>query len=235
MSADVEQIDPTKPTIITVLGRKGSGKSVLAAAYWDSYPFDELCLDPTRDAITGPGCTLVSELPHRFPAPDTENGRTRTKLVWRGDPGADNYVDELDRAVSLALNNPAGRTLLWIDERGEFTVNPGPGMRRALNQSRHYGLSILSCGPRALKIDPLLISNADYLFIFDLPGVRDRKHVAETIGIEDWRELSRAIAELPEFGYLRWDQKHREMTEWPPLPAWYVRQLERGAPVAAAA
>lgn len=225
--ADVDEpIDPRKPLIVTVLGRKGTGKSILAAGFWDSYPYDEICLDVTRDAVVGPGCNYVHELPGRFPAPDTEAGRTRTKLVYQPDPGSATYDEDLDRAVSLALENPRGKCLLWIDERGEFTVRPGPGMRRALNQSRHWGLSILSCGPRAVQFDPLLLSNADYLFIFDLPGVHDRKRVADTIGVAEG-SLSEAIFALPEHGYLRWDASRRSMVEFPPLPADYVAKLQR--------
>lgn len=224
-----EGIDPTKPTIITVLGRKKTGKSVLAAGYWDSYPYDEIAIDVTRDALVGPGCVKVAELPARFPPPDVDAGRTRTKIVFQPDPGSATYEDDLDRAVSLALTNPRKRCLLWIDERGEFTVRPGPAMRRALNQSRHWGLSILSCGPRAVGFDPLLLSNADYLFVFDLPGIHDRRRVAETIGVDE-KALSKAIFALPEHGYLRWDAGAREMVEFPPLPRDYVRRLMRATP-----
>lgn len=234
MADSAEQIDPRKPTIVTILGRKGSGKSILAAGYWDSYPFDELVIDVTRDAIVGPGCTFLSELPSKFPEPDRDHGRTRSKLVFQPDPGGASYDDDLDRAVSLALNNPRGRALLWIDERGEFTVRPGPGMRRALNQSRHYGLSILSCGPRAVNIDPLLIGNADYLFIFQLPGIHDRRRIAETIGVPE-DQLSRAIFALEPYEYLRWDQGNREMIQFPPLPAEYVTRLMRANSNATAA
>lgn len=228
---EIAAIDPRAPLIVTVLGRKGTGKSILAAAFWDTYPYDELCLDVTRDAVVGPGCTFVSELPASFPVPDTDAGRTRTKLVWRGDPGSDSYEDELDRAVTLALGNPRGHTLLWIDERGEFTAQPGPGMRRAVNQSRHWGLTILSCGPRAVNIHPLLIGNADYLFLFDLPTIHDRRRVAETIGVDlNW--LTAAIFALPPHGYLRWDSNRRDMIEFPPLPADYVRRLQRSTVVA---
>lgn len=224
--AEIAEIDPRAPLIVTVLGRKGTGKSVLAAFFFDSYPYDELCIDVTRDAIVGPGCTFVSELPSSFPAPHPDSGRTRTKLVWRPDPGSATYEDELDRAVSLALGNPRGHTLLWIDERGEFTAQPGPGMRRAVNQSRHWGLTILSCGPRAVGIHPLLIGNADYLFLFDLPTIHDRRRVAETIGVElDW--LTQAIHGLGPHEYLRWDAARRDMVQFPALPAQDVRRLER--------
>lgn len=231
MAEEFDGIDPTKPTIITILGRKRSGKSVLAAGFWDSYPYDEIVLDVTRDAIVGPGCQYISTLPAKFPAPNTSAGLTRTKLVFQPDPGSDTYADDLDKAVQLALTNPRKRCQVWIDERGEFTVRPGPGMRRALQQSRHWGLSILSCGPRALGFDPLLLSNADYLFLFDLPGIHDRRRVAETIGVDEG-PLSQAIFALPQHGFLMWDAAHRTMIEYPPLPADYVRRLMRATPPA---
>lgn len=225
----IEPVDPRKPTIITVIGRKGSGKSIIAASFWQSWPWDGICIDVTRDALVGPAARNVSEIPDRFPQP--EEGETRTLLNFQPDPGDASYLEDLDRAVGLAVHNPRRKTLLWIDERGEFTVHPGPYMKRALNQSRHWGLSLMTCGPRAVSIDPLLIGQADYLYVFDLPTLSDRRRIADTIGV-DLAELTRAIFALPKHGYLRWDSANRDMVEFPPLPNDYVAQLRRGTPSA---
>jgi len=217
----VATLDPRRPHIITIVGRKRSGKSVLASRLWATYPYDRICIDPTHDADVGDlerdHIIRVHELPSRWPLPD--EGQRRVSIDYRPDAGSDTYVDDLDRAAGMAFLNPRGRCLLWIDEVGEITNanRTGPHMRRVLTQSRHRGLSLLSCGPRSVDVNPLLISQADYLYIFDLPGVHDRRRIADTIGVDE-RALSAAIFALPEHGYLRWDAGTRDMVEFPPLP-----------------
>lgn len=219
--APIATLDPRRPHIITIVGRKRSGKSVLASRLWASYPYDRICIDPTHDADVGDierqHITRVHELPARWPLPD--EGQSRVSIDYRPDAGADTYVDDLDRAAGMAFLNPRGHCMLWIDEIGEITTasRTGPHMRRVLTQSRHRGVTLLSCGPRAKGVNPLLFSQADYLYIFDLPGVLDRQRIAETIGVDE-KALSAAIFGLPEHGYLRWDATTRDMTEWPPLP-----------------
>jgi hypothetical protein len=67
----------------------------------------------------------------------------------------------------------------------------------------------------------LVISQADYLYVFDLPNPKDRERVAAVAGIAP-RELDEAVHALPQYGHLRYEADTGELVEFPPLP--------RGAP-----
>jgi hypothetical protein len=84
------------------------------------------------------------------------------------------------------------------------------------------------CGPRARDIDPLVLHQADWVYLFDLPHPYDRDAVAGTVG---WKpaELAAALDELPPYGYLRWDVAAHELVEFPPLPAPHRSAAARAA------
>lgn len=210
------QLDGRKATHIAIVGRKGSGKSVLARRFWETYPYDRLVIDPTGDVDPGDPKTLnlTSPLPRRWPAKLDDRRQT---LRFAADPGSPTYEDDLDRAAGLAFGH--GNCLLWVDEVGELTRanKTAPAMRRILHQSRHRRLSTLFCGPRPIDINPLVISQADYLAIFHLPNPADRKRCADTMGY-DLAELEEAHDLLDEHGYLWWDAVHRELEVRPPIP-----------------
>lgn len=214
------ELDPHKAHHITCVGRKGSGKSVLAHMIWDSYPKDRLVIDPTGDVDTTdprtgkPAEDLHVPLPLRWPS--NLNGE-RTTLRFHPDPGSATYEDDMDAAVQLAFGK--GDCLLWVDEVGELTNanRTPPAMRRVLHQARHRRLSTLFCGPRPIDINPLVISQADYLAVFELPNPADRKRIADNIGYE-LGHLEEAHAQLAEHGYLWWDARARELEVCDPIP-----------------
>lgn len=218
-------VDPRKPTIATVLGKKGSGKSVLARRLWETYPFDRLAIDPHNDLHAEDVKQLREPLPSRFPAPLTDAGEpVRASFRYVPDMGSKTHQDDMDRAVGVAMNNRGRRTLLWLDEVGDLTsasYTP-PWMRRALHTSRHRDLSMVMCGPRAIDINPLVLSQADRVYIFDLPSVRDRERVAGTIGYPA-KDFDAAVHGLGKFEFLMWDGD--ELVHFPPLPVTH-RTLE---------
>lgn len=217
MSVIESRIDPRQSNYITILGRKGSGKSYLAARLWETWPYDRLAIDPTGDARVGDDVERLEDpLPIRWPAlPDKER---RSSLHYVPDVGSATYSDDLDRAVGLAFGR--GRCLMWLDEVGELTRanRTPPNMRRFLHQGRHKRISALMCGPRPIDVDPLVISQADYVYLFHLPHPRDKERVAGCIGIKP-DELAAAIDALGEHCYLRYDARTRDLVEFPPLPA----------------
>lgn len=214
------ELDPSRATHIFVCGRKGTGKSELARAFWTSYPYDRLVIDPTGDVDPGDDRARLLEdpLPTRWPASLGREGE-RLTLVHRPDVGSDTYRDDMDRAAGLAFSH--GRTLLWVDEVGELTSanSTPPAMRRVLHQSRHRRLSTLFCGPRPIDINPLVISQADYVACFDLPNPKDRARVADNTGLE-LRTFEAALAKATrtEHGFVWWDARGRRLLIMPPLP-----------------
>jgi hypothetical protein len=220
------QLDPTKPNHITIVGRKGSGKSVLARRFWAGWPGDRLVIDPTGDVDAGEDAErLELPLPSRWPnnpLGDLEavGGKPkRSTLRYVPDMGASTYVDDMDRAVGLAFTK--GHALLWVDEVGELTnaSSTPPHVRRLLHQSRHRKLSMLFCGPRPMDINPLVMSQADYIAVFRLPNPADRKRIADVTGL-DLGELEDALAEAVsvDHGYVWYDVVAEELLICPPLP-----------------
>lgn len=209
------QLDPSKSNFVTIVGRKGSGKSELAARLWDGYPFDRLALDPTGDARVGFGVTeLHAPLPARWPA-DLQNRRVSLRFV--PDPGSPTYGDDLDRACGLAFRHR--RVMLWIDEVGELTRTgkTAPNFARILQQGRHRDITLLCCGPRPMTIDPLVVAQADYVYVFQLPNPADRRRVADVIGY-DPKDFDAAVNALAQYEYLRWDSREQELIHFPPIP-----------------
>jgi hypothetical protein len=212
-------IDPDKGSQIFATGRKGQGKSVLLRHLFDSFPYDRLVIDPTGDVRADltrdrmPFTALTDPLPVRLPVDLDGNSQT---FVYVPDPGDPAYLDNIDRAIGLALLN--GKTCLWIDEVGEVTrsgVTP-PNMRRALHHGRHKQLTLMLAGPRPIDVNPLCISQADHDFVFHLPNPADRKRVAENIG---WppKAFDAAVHDLGDHEFLWWCTKTQELTHLPAL------------------
>ncbi len=213
------RIDPRKPHQIVICGRRGQGKSELAYRFWETWPYDRLVIDVTGDVgrVHPEEHThdLVDPLPARWPGGATNDERVSLRYV--PDPGSPTYRDDMDRAVGLAYAHR--RTLLWVEEIGE--VAPAnrtlPHMRRALHQGRHRDLTLMVTGPRPMDIDPLVLANADYVYVFDLPNPDDRKRIADAIGF-DRSELDAGVAGLEDHGYLRFDASAHELIDCPPIP-----------------
>jgi hypothetical protein len=221
--------DPHKPVQITVVGRKGSGKTEIAYLFFDSYPFDRMAIDPNGD-LKMPEDTLELELPlpTRWPGEAWQRafgeGRERKQQTLRFVPDfyEPTYVGDMDRAVGIAFQHR--RTCLFFDEchEGAPSNQTPPHMRRALRQGRHADLTLILATPRPMTVDPLVLAQADWVYVFDLPNPNDRKRVAETIGW-DPRDFSDAVESLPEFGYLRYDSAKKDLAKFPPLPAHVIR------------
>ncbi|MBU6429084.1 MAG: hypothetical protein KGR26_08755 [Cyanobacteria bacterium REEB65] len=206
-----QRLDPTKPKFISIFGMKGSGKSVLAEAYWRSWPYSCLSIDPTGDFNAGDRDieVLHDPLPNRLTMPD--KGK-RTRWVYRPDPGSATYEDDLDRAVGLAFRTPKDHPfLLQIDEIAEVTsaTRTGPNMRRVLHQHRHQGLFVICCGPRTKDINPLVLSQADYAMFFRMPHELDQDRAAQICGISR-QQFTEAMRALPPYHYLRYDSRPDE-------------------------
>ena len=228
-------IDPTKNQLLLFVGRKGSGKSQMAREVFRHWAgVTKLVIDPTGDADPGSPrkagqperyaddlgtVKLPAQLPKELPPrrPNEPPGTYR----WIANPQSPTYADDLDRAVGLGLFPRDRRTLLWIDEAGEVfpSGRTGPHARTLLQQSRHWHTSALICCPRPVTVDPLVLAQADRVFMFDVPAVADRQRLADTLG---WphRELVSLLNEvraLP-YHYLMFVTAEHRMYVCPPIP-----------------
>jgi len=198
-------------------GKKGSGKSELAKMLYRTYPYDRLAIDPTHDLTDlGADVETIDELPGRFPVDDDGE---RVSLRYTPDIGSPTYNDDLDRAVGLALYHPNRRCFLLADEIADLTTasKTPPHMRRALAWGRHKNLHLAMCNPRPKDVNPLVISQADFVYVFRIPHPLDQERVAACIG---WPpgEFAERVQALDQYEYLRYDALNEELTHWPPLP-----------------
>lgn len=201
--------DADKGRYLFASGKKGSGKSVLVRRYWDGYPYDKIVIDPTKDVredLRNSGVEFVSltdPLPVRLPKPAGREGEPHI-YVFCPDMGSPTAIDDMDRVTGLALAN--GKTGLWIDEIGAYSKagQTPPNLARALHYGRHDQLTLLMAGPRPKNIDPLCISQADYVATFHTPNPMDRERIADNVGIPRG-EFDDALDELGRFEYLWFD------------------------------
>ena len=219
-------IDPSADSqIILAVGRKGSGKSESARTFFRSWPgIDRLVVDITGDADPGDDLNpvILRELPTRLPPRPPDERHTPRTFRWIADPTAPTFLDDVDRAIGLGLYPKDQQILLWIDEAGEVfkAGQVGPNGRTALHQNRHFKVPMLLCCPRPKGIDPLCVSQADRVLIYDLPHPLDRARISENIGIPP-RVLDRELDETRRRGphwFTMYVAAEHQLYRCPPLP-----------------
>jgi hypothetical protein len=215
--------DPRQSLFIFASGKKGSGKSHLARAWFDSYPFDRMVIDPTNDVRTdlrADGVEFVDldqdTLPVKFPASLDEN-KPYVTCVLAPDMGSATAVDDMDRAVGLCLRDRP--TLLWCDEFGSLTTShkTPPNTRRSLHHGRHHFLTLIIACPRPSQIDPLAISQSDLCYTFRTPNKYDRERIANEIGFNE-AEFTAINNDLQLHWHTLYDARDDQLSVMPPLP-----------------
>ena len=244
-------LDPDRPYFAVCLGRKGSGKSVMATLLFIGYPYDRVVIDVAGD--DGPAGILpdgeevidlhgtVDTLPRRWPEHLRRDGRRMT-LRYVPDAGSPTYVEDMDAIVALAYHT--GRVALLVHEVHQLApVNISPeknkATQRLLQMGRHRRITFIACGPRPKKTDGLVLSQADLVYVFDVPNPTDRRRIAEEIG---WppRELDAGVHDLGPHEYLRHDANEPKpptddvpdlrLTHWDALPPEVVDLVHRHRP-----
>jgi len=231
--------------IIVAVGKKRSGKSVMVLSLFRTYPWDRVVIDVAGDdGPHGAGAIeirgAVQDIPSAWSRAWNLDGKAAL-VRYVPDPGSPTYLADMDAMVALALRRgqQTGHCGLLIHEGGEVAPSnrTPPNMRRALMQSRHQGLSMFIAMPRALSVDPLIIGQADVVYVFDLPNPDDRKRVANSIGM-DPLDFELAWRELEAHEYLRYDSNEprppngaadTRMLHFPPLPRARVESVLRWA------
>lgn len=238
------EIDMSNGAIIDCIGKKRSGKSVMASLLMQSFPGDVIVIDPAGDdGPTGPDVVewrgTVETLPGEFPEYARKQKGQRVILHYVPDPGSPTELQDMDAVVGVAMEHSTKDVpaMLVIHETGR--VMPAgrtpPHVRRYLNHNRHRGLVGVNCMPRPKTVDPLVVTQADLLYVFTLPHPDDRKRIAEETGT-DPRQLDDALDHLRPHGYLRIDTNWAEadatdeddgpVTDWPGLPEDVVRMVK---------
>jgi hypothetical protein len=210
--------DPRKAQQIAIVGKKGEGKTELGFLLFDSYPGPKIAIDPNGD-LKMPEHTLelAAPLPTKWPAPGDFPDPERQVARFVPDFGTNTYETEIDEALGLAYGHRGVCT--FVDEcHAAFPAGrTGPHARRCLRQGRHHDLTQINADLRPMLLDPLVLANADWVYVFKLKNPADRKRVAESIGWEP-HDFDDAVQALGPHEYLRYDDAIDDLAHFPALP-----------------
>jgi hypothetical protein len=183
-------IDPSRNQILLFVGRKGSGKSAAAREHFRGWPgADRLVIDINGDADPGDDMNATVLRGPLVQLPPRQDEKVPETYRWIADPQHESFYEDVDKALGAGLYPRARHVVMWLDEAGEGlrAGRTGPNGRTWLHQSRHFNASGILCCPRPKGIDPLALSQADRVLMFDVPHPLDRARLAEGIGIEPAR------------------------------------------------
>lgn len=227
---DGRAIDPHAGRILVFLGKKGSGKSIMAMSFAMNYPYDLVVIDVAGDdgpegpdVVTFSGTLADGTIPTTWPEHrrlfDDHGRPIRMILRFIPDPGSKTFLEDCDAVVGLAMKHGEktqraaggrGGCGLLVHEIGVIAPanQTQPNMRRFLMANRHAGVTGFLCGPRSMAMDTLILAQADLVYTFEMKGVRDRQRIAESVG---WNvvEFHEAVLELGPHEYLRYDNNEQ--------------------------
>lgn len=223
---DSGELDPSTPVHIVCLGKKNSGKSVVARVIADSWPGDLLVVDVNGTIAPHDDWVEFRHVPSSWPD-EKRDGDEPLVVHYIPDMSAENAIEDIDRMLAIAYEK--GEILVWVDEAGVVArSNAVPRYtRQILHQGRHRRVSSIWCSPRAVSMDTLVVAQADLVYIFTMPSPSDKQRVADTIGW-DVRDFSDAVAGLKQHEFLLFDAladppeegaADMRLVHYPPLPA----------------
>lgn len=203
--------DWSQGIIATCFGKKRSGKSVMGRVLFDAYPYDRVVIsanpgdgphaDPEKDIFLIRG--TVDTLPTEWPEDLRRDGRRMT-LRYEPDPGSPSVLEDCDHVLGMIRRH--GHTGLLVHEVGLIAPSGKvpPHMKRLLHTNRHDGVSMILCGPRPITVDPLVLGQADLVYVFEMQVDADRRRIADTVG---WRydDLAAELDGLGRHEYLLFD------------------------------
>lgn len=201
-------IDPTRGVIITCVGKKRSGKSIVGLLFFRAYPGDKVVIDVAGDdgpvgedviTIEGEGEDLSPHWPEHL-----RDGEKPMILRYVPDPASETYLEDMDTIVGMAMEHGDCCVLVHEIQALAPAGRTPPHMRRLLMHNRHQRVTAIFCGPRSQSIDVLVLQQSDLIYTFELQGVGDRERIAENIG---WnvREFHDAVLALGRHEHLVFD------------------------------
>lgn len=205
------EIDPKRGILATFVGKKRSGKSVMALLFFMRYPGDKIVIDVAGDdgpvgpdVVTLTGTVAEGNMPGRLPTL-MRDGKKPMIFRYVPDAGSKTFIDDMDHIVGLALDH--GQCCILIHEMGVLAEAGKTRVhtRRLLMHNRHNGATTgLFCAPRTVTVDPLVLQQSDLVYTFELQGVADRKRIAESIG---WnvKDFDESVHDLGPHEYLLFD------------------------------
>ena len=148
-------------------------------------------------------------------------------------------IADIDHMLGLAWVK--GDVCILIHETGIVARSNrvGRNMLRIVQSNRHQRITCLFCAPRAVTMEPLVVGQADVLYVFALPSKYDQQRVADQVGW-DVEEFAVLVKDLRQYEYLRVDTNENQpdddaepdmrIVHFDPLPPVVIRQLKSLTP-----
>lgn len=186
---------------VTIFGKTGSGKSTLARLILRHYSRAVL-VDPKGRAALDDWPIVYGSAAFSATWPATP------RVIVRPGPGEDRR-DWLNKIMWLIWST--GETGVCLDETiGVVDANRGSsGLDAVWSQGRELGITALVCTQRPSKIPPVIISEAEHVFVFRLNRADDRDAVSDTIGPYQTQPAEHS------FSY--WSERLTAAVDCPPL------------------
>lgn len=171
-------VTPGRTSRAIAVGATGTGKSTLEKGVLRAMPY-VLAIDPKPSlGMPGhlPGFTLC-----RTPMELRDQARRGVRhLQYRPEIAFQNDED-YDRVFLWAFR--CGNRYIGIDEAYlVHTRTAGPGLMACVTSGREKGIGMFVCTQRPCGIDPRLISEAEFGYVFQLRKPEDRERMAECLG-----------------------------------------------------
>ena len=216
-------ISPDECRNLCAVGRKGSGKSTILRELRAWWPYDCLVVDVNGDDETSPAVFTIpaGQVPDSWAELRTICGVPDDQVYvharWVPDPRDAAWVDDVDRVLGLALH-PDRHVLVQVHEIGTV-AKPNqvrPHMEAILHQGRHKNVSLHTAGPRPVDVATLVLAQADYLAVFDLPAPQDKARIADAFGWDprehDGVRFDELVRNLGVHDFLWMDARERTVT-----------------------
>lgn len=195
-----EWLLPGETDRAVIVGKTGSGKTVLAQALCDAQPY-VVVLD-TKGTIRWPGYTLVRSL---AAAMKLRSDRA-PKIIYRPDVHALRDMDDIERFFQWCYMR--GNCCVYVDEVLSIaTASTYPfWFAGILTRGRELGTQMYCSTQRPFRCPRLVFSESENAYVFPLPLAQDRQRVEEDCGIavEDQDALAKY-----QFLYARQDDEPR--------------------------
>jgi DNA helicase HerA-like ATPase len=183
-------------SIITILGKRGSGKTTLSQRVQRVYP-RKIIIDRLHEYPEGYGQAVYSwaEFSHYLLA--FENAPSFT-LVYKFQVGAEHEDLIFDEICRVCYH--VGGLLLVIEEVWQFAearAPLSPWFKEIVLTGRHRGLALLSTSQRPAEVHKTVLSQSSVIFSGLLYETNDMKYLGEFMGSEVDK-----LASVPDYHFL---------------------------------